>query len=78
MRVERHVPLADVLPRCAAVVTHGGSGTVVAALAAGVPCVVLPMGADQPWNADRVAALGTGLVLDAVTAAPAAVRAALS
>ena len=78
VRVERSVPLADVLPRCAAVVTHGGSGTVVAALAAGVPCVVLPMGADQPWNADRVVALGAGLVLDAVTATPADVRAALS
>ena len=78
VRVERSVPLADVLPGCVAVVTHGGSGTVVAALAAGVPCVVLPMGADQPWNADRVAALGAGLVLDAVTATPAEVRVALS
>ena len=78
VRVERSVPLADVLPRCAAVVTHGGSGTVVAALAAGVPCVVLPLGADQPWNADRVAALGAGLVLDATTATPTQVRAALT
>jgi UDP:flavonoid glycosyltransferase YjiC (YdhE family) len=51
VRVERFVPLAEVLPSCAAVVSHGGSGTVVASLAAGVPCVLLPMGADQPFNA---------------------------
>ena len=77
VRVEQFVPLAQVLPRCAAVVTHGGSGTVVAALAAGVPCVVLPMGADQPLNADRCVALGVGRALDAVTATPAEVSRAL-
>lgn len=78
VRVERHVPVADVLPRCSAVVSHGGSGTVVAALAAGVPCVLLPMGADQPQNADRCVALGVGRALDAVTARPADVRKALA
>jgi UDP:flavonoid glycosyltransferase YjiC (YdhE family) len=77
VRVVQHVPLPEVLPRCAAVVSHGGSGTVVAALAAGVPCVVLPMGADQPLNADRCVALGVGRALDAATATPAEVREAL-
>ena len=77
VRVERHVPVAQVLPRCSAVVSHGGSGTVVAALAAGVPCVLLPLGADQPWNADRCVALGVGRALDAVTATPDDVREAL-
>ena len=77
VRVERYVPVAEVLPRCAAVVCHGGSGTVVAALAAGVPCVLLPMGADQPLNADRCVALGVGRSLDAVTATPGEVREAL-
>ena len=77
VRVEQFVPLAQVLPRCAAVVTHGGSGTVVAALSAGVPCVVLPMGADQPQNADRCVALGVGRALDAVTATPAEVEVAV-
>ena len=77
VRVEQHVPVAEVLPRCSAVVSHGGSGTVVAALAAGVPCVLLPLGADQPWNADRCVALGVGRALDAVTATSAEVREAL-
>ena len=69
--VERFVPQAAVLPRCDAVVSHAGSGTVISALACGVPLVVLPMGADQPWNADRCAALGVGRVLDALTASSA-------
>jgi UDP:flavonoid glycosyltransferase YjiC (YdhE family) len=45
-------------------VCHGGSGTVRAGLAASVPLVVLPLFADQPDNAARVAALGAGLALD--------------
>ena len=60
--------------RCSAmhatVVCHGGSGTVVDALSLGIPVVVLPMGADQLDNADRCAALGTGIALDPVDATP--------
>lgn len=47
-------------PRVAAVVHHGGSGTTGAALRAGVPSVVTPFFADQPFWARRVAALGVG------------------
>ncbi|WP_433056997.1 glycosyltransferase [Dactylosporangium sp. CS-033363] len=71
VRVERYVPQADLLPRCSAVVSHAGSGTVIGALAHGLPMVLVPMGADQPDNADRAAALGLGVVLDAVDATPA-------
>ena len=56
-------PHAAVLPHTAAVVTHGGHGTVMKALAAGVPLVVLPMGRDQPENATRVVAAGAGVRL---------------
>ncbi len=77
VRVEQFVPLRDVLPRCAAVVCHGGSGTLLAALASGVPVVVLPMGADQPDNADRVGELGCGVVLDPLEATPDSVAAAV-
>ena len=54
-------PHAAVLPHTAAVVTHGGHGTVMKALAAGVPMVVMPMGRDQPENATRVLAAGAGV-----------------
>jgi len=50
-----------VLPYCSAVVTHGGHGTVLKALAAGVPLVIAPLGRDQPDNAARVIHAGAGL-----------------
>jgi MGT family glycosyltransferase len=58
--VQRYVPQGVVLPRCDAIVTHGGSGTVLGALACGVPLLVLPQGADQYSNAERVVAAGAG------------------
>ena len=70
VRIERFVPQAHVLPRCAAVVSHGGSGTTLGALAHGIPLVLLPQGADQFDNADRAEAAGAAIVLrpDEVTA----------
>lgn len=49
--------------RCCAVVHHGGAGTTHAAAAAGLPQVVCPFFADQPFWAERVRAAGAGLVL---------------
>lgn len=55
-------PHARVLPRCAAVVCHGGAGIVLRALATGVPLVCLPQGpSDQHRNAAVVARAGAGL-----------------
>jgi UDP:flavonoid glycosyltransferase YjiC (YdhE family) len=51
------------LPGCAAVVGHGGLGTVLRALAHGVPQVLLPLGRDQAFNASRVEALRAGIAL---------------
>src|SRR5690606_21323884 len=61
VHVERFVPQAKLLPHVRAVVCHGGSGTVLGALAAGVPLVVLPLFADQPANAGEVARSGAGV-----------------
>jgi UDP:flavonoid glycosyltransferase YjiC (YdhE family) len=71
VRVERWVPQADVMPHAAAMVCHGGFGTVRAGLAAGVPMVVLPLFADQPYNATRVAEIGAGIALEGGPAAAA-------
>ena len=65
VRVERWVPQADLMPHVAAMVCHGGSGTVTMGLAGGVPMAVVPLFADQPWNAERVDALGAGIALGA-------------
>jgi UDP:flavonoid glycosyltransferase YjiC (YdhE family) len=67
VRIERYVPQASVLPGCALVVSHGGSGSVMGALSHGVPMVLAPMGADQPHNAARCAALGVGETIDVTT-----------
>ena len=56
-------PHTQVLEHAAVVVTHGGHGTVVKALAAGVPLVVLPHGRDQLDNAVRVTSRGAGIKL---------------
>lgn len=47
-------------PRMKVVVHHGGAGTTAAGLRAGVPNVVVPFFADQPFRGWRVAALGAG------------------
>jgi MGT family glycosyltransferase len=60
--VER-APHSEVLRDASAVVTHGGHGTVIKALAAGLPVVVMPMGRDQLDNAARVEHHGAGLRL---------------
>jgi UDP:flavonoid glycosyltransferase YjiC (YdhE family) len=72
------VPLARLLPDLDALVCTAGMGTVQAALAAGVPVVLRPVLADQPWNAKRVASAGAGLVIDDPAEAGPAVRTVLT
>jgi MGT family glycosyltransferase len=61
--VVARAPHREVLREARAVVTHGGHGTVMKALAAGVPLVVVPLGRDQNDNAARVVHHGAGLRL---------------
>jgi len=58
-----YVPFGAVLPRCAALVSHGGVGTCAEGLAAGVPQVVRPLAFDQLDNGSRLAALRVGEVV---------------
>jgi UDP:flavonoid glycosyltransferase YjiC (YdhE family) len=64
VEVRRFVPQAEVLPHAAAMLCHGGSGTVLGGLAAGLPMVVAPLFADQPDNARCLAAAGLCLRVD--------------
>lgn len=59
-----YAPFSELLPRCAALVHHGGIGTTAQALAAGVPQLVVPHAHDQPDNAQRVVSLGVGRKLE--------------
>ena len=65
------------LPACSAVVAHAGSGSTLAALAHGLPLVLVPQGADQFENAARVEAAGAGVVVMPDGLSSESVRAAL-
>jgi UDP:flavonoid glycosyltransferase YjiC (YdhE family) len=58
------------MPEASLMVSHGGHGGIVAALAHGVPLPCIPaVGADQPVIARRVEASGAGLMISADTSA---------
>jgi sterol 3beta-glucosyltransferase len=48
------------LPRCKMVIHHGGAGTSSAGLRAGIPNIIVPFTADQPFWGRRVQAIGAG------------------
>lgn len=54
------VPHDWLLTRCRMVIHHGGAGTTSAGLRAGIPNIVVPFMADQPFWGRRVHAIGAG------------------
>jgi UDP:flavonoid glycosyltransferase YjiC (YdhE family) len=68
---------ARTMPRCAAVVCHAGHGTVVRALASGVPVVACPYAGDMAENAARVRWAGLGVSLPRRFHTPRGVRLAV-
>jgi MGT family glycosyltransferase len=60
-RVVDFVPHTSLFEHADAVITHGGLGTIAAALRSGVPLVCVPGARDQPLNASRVVAVGAGV-----------------
>jgi UDP:flavonoid glycosyltransferase YjiC (YdhE family) len=77
VRVERYVPQATVLPHCVAVIHHAGAGTMLGALAHGLPQVALPQGADNFVNARVLTDAGAGVQLLPGSTDAGAIRAAL-
>ena len=66
--VRPYVPQGEILQHASAAITHAGMNSISDLLAAEVPFVCLPMGADQPALASRARELGATLVLDHATA----------
>ncbi len=64
VHVEAWVDQDDALRETDLVICHGGSGTVLGVLAAGVPLIVLPHFGDQFANGSWVAASGAGSVIE--------------
>lgn len=76
--VEEYVPQGAVLPHCDVVLCHGGLGTVLGALDEGLPMVIIPLGSDQLWNADRAERLGVARVVSPEDVSVVTLQAALS
>jgi UDP:flavonoid glycosyltransferase YjiC (YdhE family) len=72
--VESFVPQSLVVPRAELVVSHAGLGTIIGALYAGVPMVLISFAIDHPVNTERAVALGVARVLDATECQPERLR----
>lgn len=75
--VASYVSQRAVLERSAVVICHGGYGTLLDAVDAAVPLIVVPFGADQYINAATVERLGIGLAIDEDAMTPEVTRAAV-
>lgn len=78
VRVEQYVEQERLLPHCSAVLSHAGSGTMLGALAHGLPQVCVPQGADQFLNAGRIQQAGAGVAVFPAAATAEAIGAALA
>ena len=63
VRAVPYLPQAALLPRCTAVVSHAGAGTMLGALCHGLPQLCVPQGTDQPFNTDALVPTGAALAL---------------
>ena len=78
VHLEKFVNQAEVLSRVDLIVHHGGTGTVLGALAAGIPQLILPQGADQFFNAQFLTEAGASRALRNEEQQPGAIRGAVA
>ncbi len=75
--VTGYAPQRRLIERAAVAVTHGGVSSVNECLDAGCPMLVLPLGKEQPLQAELVARAGVGLALDPIAMSDDECRSAL-
>ncbi len=63
VRVAEYIPHTQLLPRCHAIISHAGAGTLIAAVEAKLPLVLIPLFGDAPSNAARAVAAGLGQMI---------------
>lgn len=63
VKIIRSAPHSKVFPLADLVITHGGHGTIMRALANGLPLICIPMGRDQNDNAAKIVYHGCGIGL---------------
>jgi MGT family glycosyltransferase len=74
IRVERWVPLDDLVPHIDAMVTIGGPSTLMAAMERAIPVVIIPFDWDHPETAWRVHESRIGIRLAAKDCTPSKLR----
>ena len=74
VRIEQYVPQIQVLAESSLFVAHGGFNGTKEALRLGLPLVVIPIGGDQPYTAERVEALALGRAVAPNERDPATIR----
>jgi UDP:flavonoid glycosyltransferase YjiC (YdhE family) len=77
VHLERFVSQADVLTTVDLIVHHGGAGTMLGALANGLPQLILPQGADHPFNAAAIERTGAGIAIANDDQVPGAIEEAV-
>jgi UDP:flavonoid glycosyltransferase YjiC (YdhE family) len=77
VHLERYIPHTLLFPYCDLVVCHGGSGTVLCALDHGLPQVMIPFTADQPFNARHATESDYALTVDPNELTPESIRVAV-
>lgn len=77
VHIHRYIPHSLLLPHCDLVLCHGGFGTLLDALAHGLPQVLIPIAADQPDNVRQCVELGVAELIVPGQREPAAIRRAV-
>jgi UDP:flavonoid glycosyltransferase YjiC (YdhE family) len=78
IKIEQYIPQTLLLPRCDALIFHGGYNSLQSAFWHGLPMVIIPQGAgDNLPTAWRCAAVGAGVLVEGTSPQPEAVRAAV-
>ena len=78
VHLEKFVNQSEILTRVDLIVHHGGTGTVLGALAAGIPQLIMPQGADQFFNAQFLTEAGAARALLNEDQQPGAIRGAVA
>ena len=77
VRLEPWIAHTELFPRTDVVITTGGAGTILTALAAGIPLVIVPTEWDKPDNAQRVVEAGAAIQISPGRCSPSRLRAAV-
>jgi UDP:flavonoid glycosyltransferase YjiC (YdhE family) len=78
VHVAQYVPQRQILPHATVVISHGGSGTFLGSVAAGLPQVLVPQGADQFLNAEAAGKAGVAVVVPPAALTPEAITDAVA